>query len=294
MESSVPKNTDLVSCDTARAVLVRYAAQWLGAVLLAASAFQGCSQVSSLQKKVPTLGSNGEVDQLLTQIDVARSRSAYARATLSLADDVIHRQALRNTTKRSTGAQIEKDQQELAALDRAIAEKKKLVAKLGRQTASGTGRDEETAAELDRQLEAEEGEQLEKRALVAQEIADAERREDSLSGSDRANYVKLGKLLVSAAGQEKLAIDTARDVKPRAESAVQNGKDNPRSLLGTQLVRLTNGTEGLTEILSEGPVHLATLTKVGTDLGRIGGVDLTKAEFQPQVATDEDDIPTDW
>src|SRR5262249_2636918 len=149
-----------------------------------------------------------------TQIDNVRVRSAYARITLSLADDVIRRQALRNTTKKSTQSQVEKDKKELEAIDRSIAEKRKLLAELGRQT-SGGKYDAKTAESVDKQLKADEQQQAEKRALVDQEVADKEAREKDLSSKDRDNYGKLAGLLAMAARQEHLAVDSARETKPR-------------------------------------------------------------------------------
>ncbi|MDX2031269.1 MAG: hypothetical protein SF339_11390 [Blastocatellia bacterium] len=251
------------------------------------------AQFDKLKKKIPGLGGKSEIDTILSQMDGARVRSAYARVTLSLADDVIRRQALRNTTRKSSGAQIEKDKKELEALDRSIVEKRKLLAELGRQTGSSKY-DEKTSENVDKQLKAEEQQSAEKRAMIDQEIAEKEAREKELSKQDKENYGKLARLLYGAAQQEREAIETARDVKPRAESAARSASDSPGSLLSTQPKRLNEGMKGLNEILAEGPAHLATLSSVANHLAKIGGVDLTDSKFQAKVATDEDDIPTDW
>ena len=262
-------------------------------VLAMASSMDAHAQFDKLKKKIPGLGSRSEIDTILSQMDSARVRSAYARITLSLADDVIRRQALRNTTRKSTGAQIEKDKKELEALDRSIVEKKKLLAELGRQTGSSKY-DEKTGEEVDKQLQTEESQRAEKRAMIDQEIAEKEAREKELSKQDKENYGKLARLLYGAAQQEREAIETARDVKPRAESAARSTSNSPASLLSTQPKKLNDGMKGLNEILAEGPAHLSTLTSVANHLAKIGGVDLTDPKFQGKIATDEDDIPTDW
>lgn len=251
------------------------------------------AQFDKLRKKLPGGGGSSEIDNILRQIDTARVKSAYARVSLSLADDVIRRQALRNSTKKSTQSQIEKDQQDLAALDRSIAAKRKLLAELGRQTNSGKY-DEKTDNEFKSQLRAEEQQRAERRAQVDEEIADRERREKDLSKEDRDNYGKIAKLLWGAAKQEREAIETAEDVKPRAESAAANTRNSPANLLSTQPKKLNQGLEGLGVILAEGPQHAATIASVAQHLARIGGVDLTDPKFQPRVVTDEDEIPTDW
>ncbi len=251
------------------------------------------AQFDKLRKKIPGLGSNSELDSVLSQMDSARVRSAYARVTLSLADDVVRRQALRNSTKKSTQAQIEKDKKEIEALDRSIAEKKKLLAELGRQTGSSKY-DEKTAENVDKQLKSEEQQRAEKRAMVDQEVAEKEARQKELSEKDRENYGKLARLLYTAAKQEQQAIETARDVQPRAESAARNTGNSPGSLLSTQPKRLNEGMKGLNEILAEGPAHLAVLSNVANHMAKIGGIDLTDAKYQPKVVTDEDEIPTDW
>ena len=251
------------------------------------------AQFDKLKKRIPGMGGSSEIDNILSQMDGARVKSAYARITLSLADDVIRRQALRNSTKKSAQGQIEKDQKEIEALDRSIAEKKKLLAELGRQT-NGGKYDEKTSEKVERQVQADEQQRTEKRAMVDQEIADKEAREKELSKQDKENYGKLAKLLYGAAKQEQIAIETAKDVKPRAESAAANTKNSPANLISTQPKKLNNGMKGLGEIISEGPAHLATLSSVANHLAKIGGVDLTDPKFQPTVATDEDSIPTDW
>lgn len=251
------------------------------------------AQFDKLRKKLPGAGGNSEVESIILEIDRARVKSAYARVSLSLADDVIRRQALRNSSKKSAQGQIEKDQQEIAALERSIAAKRKLVAELGRQSNSGKY-DEKTGKEVDEQLKAEEEQRAQKRAQVDEEIADQERREKEISPKDRENYGKLAKILYGAARQEKDAIDAAQDVKPRAQSAAANTRNNPLNLASTQPKRLNQGLEGVGEILSEGPKHAATVASVAQHLARIGGVDLTDPKFQSTVVTDEDQIPTDW
>ncbi len=251
------------------------------------------AQFDKLKKRIPGLGGSSEIDNILSQMDGARVKSAYARITLSLADDVIRRQALRNSSKKSTQSQIEKDQKEIEALDRSIAEKRKLLAELGKQT-NGGKYDEKTSEKVEKQVQADEQQRTEKRAMVDQEIADKEAREKELSKQDKENYGKLAKLLYGAAKQEQIAIETAKDVKPRAESAAANTKNSPTNLISTQPKKLNDGMKGLGEIISEGPAHLATLSSVANHLAKIGGVDLTDPKFQPTVATDEDQIPTDW
>jgi len=264
----------------------------LATVLIAAGA-DAHAQFDKLRKKIPGMGGSSEVDTILSQMDGARVKSAYARITLSLADDVIRRQALRNSAKKSTQSQIEKDKKEVEALDRSIAEKRKLLAELGRQSGGGKY-DEKTEQQVNKQVQNEEQQRDEKRAMVAQEISDKEAHEKDLSKQDKENYGKLAKLLYGAAKQEQDAIETAKDVKPRAESAASNTRNSPLSLAITQPKRLNEGMKGLNEILSEGPKHLATLTDVAKHLAKIGGVDLTDAKFQAKVVTDEDEIPTDW
>ncbi len=251
------------------------------------------AQFDKLKKRIPGMGGSSEIDNILSQMDGARVKSAYARITLSLADDVIRRQALRNSTKKSAQGQIEKDQKEIEALDRSIAEKRKLLAELGRQT-NGGKYDEKTSEKVEKQVQADEQQRSEKRAMVDQEIADKEAREKEMSKQDKENYGKLAKLLYGAAKQEQIAIETAKDVKPRAESAAANTKNSPTNLISTQPKKLNDGLKGLGEIISEGPAHLATLSSVANHLAKIGGVDLTDPKFQPTVATDEDSIPTDW
>src|SRR5262245_1279233 len=92
------------------------------------------AQFGKIKDKVPGVGSkssssgSGDIDSILVTIDSARVKFAYARLSMSLADDVIRRQALRNSAKKSTGGQIEKDKEEIAALDKSITEKRKLLA----------------------------------------------------------------------------------------------------------------------------------------------------------------------
>jgi hypothetical protein len=261
--------------------------------LLIASVTDAQAQFDKLRKKIPGMGGNSEVEAVIRQMDTARVKSAYARITLSLADDVIRRQALRNTAKKSAQGQIEKDQEEIKALDKSIAEKRKLLAELGKQTNGGKYEDK-TSEQVEKQIEADEKQQAEKRALVEQEIADQQKRDKELSEKDRENYGKLARLLYGAAKQEQDAIETARDVKPRAESAASNTRNSPGGLLSTQPKKLDQGLKGVSEILAEGPQHLATLSAVANHLAKIGGVDLTDPKFQPKVVTDEDEIPTDW
>lgn len=275
----------------------RYFFRTANIVLLAALIFGASmetrAQFGKLKSKIAGLGSKSEVENVLSQMDSARVKSAYARISLSLADDIIRRQALRNTTRKSAEGQIEKDRQEIEALDRSISEKKKLLAELGRQSGSGKY-EEKTAEEVEQKLKSEEQQRADKRAMVDQEIRDKEAREKELSKEDRENYGKLARILYGAAKQEQDAMETARDVKPRAESAASNTKNNPLSLVSTQPKRLNDGLKGINDILTEGPQNAATLTMVAGHLAKIGGVDLTDAKYQSKVVTDEDDIPTDW
>lgn len=248
------------------------------------------AQFDRLKKKLPGLGNSSEVETILREIDGARAKSAYARISLSLADDIIRRQALRNSTSKSAQGQIEKDEQEIAALDRSIAAKRKLLAEVGRQANSGKY-DEKTSSDVDRQAKAEEQQRAEKRAQVDEEIADQQRREKEMSAKDRENYGKLARLLFGAAKQEREAVETSRDLKPRAESAAANARNSPLSLASTQPKKLNDGLAGLGQILSEGPQHAATLASVASHMAKIGGVDLTDAKFQPKVVTDEDEVP---
>jgi len=200
---------------------------------------------------------------------------------------------LRNTARKSAEGQIEQDRKEIEALDRSIKEKKKLLAELGRQSGSGKY-DEKTAGEVEANLKAEEQQRADKRAMVDEEIRDKEAREKDLSKEDRENYGKLARILYGAAKQEQDAMETARDVKPRAESAASNTRNNPLNLISTQPKKLNDGLKGMNDILTEGPQNVATLTSVAGHLAKIGGVDLTEAKYQSKVVTDEDDIPTDW
>ncbi len=274
--------------------LVRMFWSALFLAIVAGCATDSYAQFDKLKKKIPGMGGgSSEIDSILSQMDSARIRSAYARVTLSLADDVIRRQALRNTTKKSSAAQIEKDKKDLEALDKSIAEKKKLLAELGRQTGSSKY-DEKTSENVDAQLKSDQEKRDEKRAMIDAEIADKEKNEKGLGAKDKENYGKLARLLFTAAKQEKEAVDTAREVQPRAESAARNTSNNPGSLASTQPKRLNEGLKGLNEIIAEGPAHISTLTSVANHLAKIGGIDLTDAKYQSRVVTDEDEIPTDW
>lgn len=271
----------------------RTANVFLLAALIFGASTETRAQFGKLKSKIAGLGSKSEVENVLSQMDSARVKSAYARISLSLADDIIRRQALRNTTRKSAEGQIEKDRQEIEALDRSISEKKKLLAELGRQSGSGKY-EEKTAEEVEQKLKSEEQQRADKRAMVDQEIRDKEAREKELSKEDRENYGKLARILYGAAKQEQDAMETARDVKPRAESAASNTKNNPLNLISTQPKRLNDGLKGINDILTEGPQNAATLTMVAGHLAKIGGIDLTDAKYQSKVVTDEDDIPTDW
>src|SRR5262245_33179200 len=258
--------------------------------LLIVAAADGRAQFGKLSKKVPgTGGGNSEIDTLLVQIDGVRVRSAYARITLSLADDVIRRQALRNSTKKSTQSQVEKDKKEIEALDRSIAEKRKLLADLGRQTGDGKY-DEKSAESVDKQLKSDEQQRAERRALVDQEIADKEANEKQVGAKDKENYGKLAGLLLTAAKQEQEAVESARDIKPRAESAARDLGNNPGAMASSQPKRLNEGVKNLNEVVTEGPKHAAALANVAKHMAKIGGIDLTDAKFQPKVVTSEDEI----
>ena len=261
--------------------------------LMAVITIDAEAQFDKFKKKLPGLGGSSEVETIVRQIDGVRAKSAYARLSLSLADDIIRRQALRNTARKSSEGQIQKDEQEIAALDRSIAAKRKLLAQVGQHANSGTY-DDKTGAEVDKQMKAEEQQRAEKRAMADEEIADQEKREKELSPKDKENYGKLSRLLWGAAKQEKEAVEGAQDLKPRAESAAANSKNSPLSLASTQPKRLKDGVDGLSEVLTEGPQHAATLTSVANHLAKIGGVDLSDPKYQPKVVTSEDEIPTDW
>jgi hypothetical protein len=260
--------------------------------LLVIPSMSANAQFDKIKKKVSGLGSSSEVDTIIRDIDATRAKSAYARVSLSLADDIIRRQALRNTTKKSAEGQIEKDKQELAALDQSIAAKKKLLAEVGKESNSGKY-DEKTAAEVDRQATADEEQREQRRAQVDAEIADQEKREKDMSDKDRENYGKLARLLFGAAKEERESVESAQGLKPRAETAATNTKNSPLSLASTQPKKLNDGIEGLGKILSEGPQHAATLAAVANHLAKIGGVDLSDPKFQPKVVTDEDEVP-EW
>jgi hypothetical protein len=167
------------------------------------------------------------------------------------------------------------------------------VAELGRQSGGGKY-DENTDKQVGNQLKADEERRDEKRALVEQEIKDKEAREKELGPQDRDNYGKLARLLFTAAKQEQAAIETAKDVKPRAESAASNVRNDPTAMAGANPKRLNSGLKNLNEIITEGPKHVATMASVAKNLAKIGGIDLTDTKFQAKVVTDEDEIPTDW
>ncbi|HEX5083672.1 MAG TPA: hypothetical protein VFY40_16610 [Blastocatellia bacterium] len=270
----------------------------IGALMLAVAA-DARAQFGKLKNKIPGVpkssssSGSGDIESILVTIDSARVRFAYARISLSLADDVIRRQALRNSAKKSTGGQIDKDKKEIEALDKSIAEKRKLLAELGRQSGSSKY-DENTEKQVAFQLKADEDKREEKKALVEQEVKDKESNEKSLSKEDRDNYGKLSKLLFSAAMQEKAAIETAKDVQPRAQSAASNLGNDPTALAGSQPKRLNSGIKNLNEIVTEGPKHVTAITDVAKHLAKIGGVDLSDSKFQSTVVTDEKDVPTDW
>jgi hypothetical protein len=256
------------------------------------------AQFGKLKDKIPGAGgksggNSAELDSILNTIDGARLKFAYARITLSIADDVIRRQALRNSAKKSTGGQIDKDKKDIEALDKSIAEKRKLLAELGRQSGGGKY-DDNTEKQVTFQLKADEENRAEKKALVDQEVKDKESNEKSVSKEDRDNYGKLAKLLFTAAKQEQAAIETAKDVQPRAQSAASNLKDDPTAMAGSQPKRLNSGLKNLNEIITEGPKHASTMADVAKHMAKIGGLDLTNTKFQATVVTDEKDVPTDW
>jgi len=273
----------------------------IGALLFVAVS-DAQAQFDKLKKKIPVVGGggssssgggSGNIDSILGQMDGARVKFAYARVTLSLADDIIRRQALRNSTKKSTGSQIEKDKKEIEALDRSIAEKRKLLAELGRQS-GGEKYDEKTEQQVGNQLKADEQQRSEKRALVDQEVKDKESHDKELSKQDKDNYGKLAGLLYTAAKQEQAAVESAKETQPRAQAAASNLRSDPTAVSGSQPKRLNEGLKGLNEIISEGPKHAATMTDVAKHLAKIGGIDLTDSKFQSRVVTDENEIPTDW
>src|SRR5262245_11184953 len=155
------------------------------------------AQFGKLKDKIPgapkssSSSGGGDIESILVTIDSARVKFAYARITLSLADDVIRRQALRNSAKKSTGGQIDKDKKDIEALDKSIAEKRKLLAELGRQSNGGGKYDENTEKQVAFQLKADEEKRDERKALVEQEVKDKEANEKTLSKTDRDNYGKL-------------------------------------------------------------------------------------------------------
>ena len=95
------------------------------ATLLFMAAADAQAQLGGLKKKLPGVGGgssggNADLESILNTIDGARLKFAYARISLSIADDVIRRQALRNSAKKSTGGQIDKDKKEIEALDKSM------------------------------------------------------------------------------------------------------------------------------------------------------------------------------
>ncbi|MFN7945509.1 MAG: hypothetical protein U0Z53_09165 [Blastocatellia bacterium] len=251
-------------------------------------------KVEEIGNKAERVGKgNSEINAIVSAMDSARIKSAYARVSLSLADDIIRRQALLNSTRKSTGGQIAKDQQEIKELDRSIAEKKKLLADLGRKSNSGKY-DEQTDTSIQASLNEDEKRREEKRAMVDQELADRERRSGEMSKQERENYSLLAKILYGASKQEKDAMVTAKDTGPRAQSAAEHAQNNKEKWLETNPKQFQEGIDAMKVILAEGPQHLAVLTRVASHFGRIGGLDLTKGEFQAKIVTDEDEIPTDW
>ncbi|HEU0177081.1 MAG TPA: hypothetical protein VFV58_22695 [Blastocatellia bacterium] len=268
------------------------------AALLFMAAADAQAQLGGLKKKLPgggggSSGGNADLESILNTIDGARLKFAYARISLSIADDVIRRQALSNSAKKSTGGQIEKDKKEIEALDKSIAEKRKLLAELGRQSGGGKY-DENTEKQVAFQLKADEEQRAEKKAMVDQEVKDKEANEKGLGQQDRDNYGKLAKLLFTAAKQEQAAVETAKEVQPRAQSAASNLSSDPTAMAGPQPKRLNSGIKNLNEIVTEGPKHAAAMADVAKHLAKIGGVDLTNAKFQAVVVTDEKEVPTNW
>jgi len=268
------------------------------AALLFMVAADAQAQLGGLKKKLPggggsSSGGNADLESILNTIDGARVKFAYARISLSIADDVIRRQALSNSAKKSTGGQIEKDKKEIEALDKSIAEKRKLLAELGRQSGGGKY-DENTEKQVTFQLKADEEQRAEKKAMVDQEVKDKEANEKGLGQQDRDNYGKLAKLLFTAAKQEQAAVETAKEVQPRAQSAASNLSSDPTAMAGSQPKRLNSGIKNLNEIVTEGPKHAAAMADVAKHLAKIGGVDLTNAKFQAVVVTDEKEVPTNW
>jgi len=267
------------------------------AALLFMVAADAQAQLGKLKDKIPGAGGkssgNADLESILNTIDGARVKFAYARISLSIADDVIRRQALSNSAKKSTGGQIEKDKKEIEALDKSIAEKRKLLAELGRQSGGGKY-DENTEKQVTFQLKADEEQRAEKKAMVDQEVKDKEANEKGLGQQDRDNYGKLAKLLFTAAKQEQAAVETAKEVQPRAQSAASNLSSDPTAMAGSQPKRLNSGIKNLNEIVTEGPKHAAAMADVAKHLAKIGGVDLTNAKFQAVVVTDEKEVPTNW
>ncbi|HZN10784.1 MAG TPA: hypothetical protein VFC61_03845, partial [Blastocatellia bacterium] len=82
-------------------------------LVLCAATATAEAQFDKLRKRLPGVGGGSEVDALVSQMDTIRVKSAYARVSLSLADDLIRRQALRNSTQKTAEGQIAKDKQEV-------------------------------------------------------------------------------------------------------------------------------------------------------------------------------------
>jgi hypothetical protein len=251
-------------------------------------------KVENVGDKISRVGKgNSELASIVSAMNNARLKSAYARVSLSLADDIIRRQALLNSTKKSTKGQIEKDQQEVKELDKSIVEKRKLLADLGRKNNSGKY-DDETKAQYETGIQQDEQKREEKRAMIDAELEDRDRRKGEMSKQERDNYALLAKVLWGASKQEKEAMETARDTGPRAQSVAQNADSNSTKWLEANPKQFQEGIEAMNQIVTEGPAHLATLTRVANHFARIGGVDLSKDEFQAKVVTSEDELPADW
>jgi hypothetical protein len=251
-------------------------------------------KVENVGDKISRVGKgNSELASIVSAMNNARLKSAYARVSLSLADDIIRRQALLNSTKKSTKGQIEKDQQEVKELDKSIAEKRKLLADLGRKNNSGKY-DDETKAQYEAGIQQDEQKREEKRALIDAELEDRDRRKGEMSKQERDNYALLAKILWGASKQEKEAMETAKDTGPRAQSVAQNADNNSMKWIEANPKQFQEGIEAMNQIVTEGPAHLATLTRVANHFARIGGVDLSKDEFQAKVVTSEDELPADW
>src|SRR4030095_9234175 len=85
----------------------------LVSALLGISSISAEAQFDKMRKKLRGLGGSSEVETIVRQIDGVRAKSAYARISLSLADDIIRRQALRNTTRKSSEGQTQKTEQKM-------------------------------------------------------------------------------------------------------------------------------------------------------------------------------------